>query len=53
MNLPAGTRAYGPQRVETAVHERTLSRRLRRAPLRAESRLKARGPSEQSAVHVW
>ncbi len=37
MNRPSGARACGPQRVESATHERTLRRRLRLAPLLAES----------------
>ncbi len=37
MNCPSGARACGPQRVESAARERTLRRRLRLAPLRAES----------------
>ncbi len=49
MPRPSGARACGPQRVESEAHERTLTRRLRLVPLRAESRLKARGPSELSA----
>ncbi len=37
MTLSPGARACGPQRVESAAHERTLEHRLRLAPLRAES----------------
>ncbi len=35
MNLPSGARAFGPQRMESAAHERTIRRGLRLAPLRA------------------
>ncbi len=53
MNRSFGARippTRDPQRAESAAHERTLRRRLRLAPLRAESRLKARGLSEQSGA---